>query len=719
MTRRVQAWLGVAAVLAAASASPLAAGAQYRTLRVDGMRADSLTLRGFDVVGQDAGAALVVASPRDRARIDALGLRATELGRRASLASVETPTVVYRPFDDPVRGIRAWVDSLVRVNTRVHVDTIGRSFEGRPLFALKVGPLGDSPQRPNVIFVATYHAREWAATEMAQRLVRYLAATPGTDARRDSLVQSRDIWVIPVANPDGYQYTFTSERLWRKTRSPQAGGSVGVDMNRNHSVAWGLDNQGSSSEPASDIFRGPSPASEVETRSIETFLTAHPPGAAVSYHTFAGLIIYPPGSVYGALPADWPVYKAIAGTNLKSAITDRLPGSIRTEYAPGPGWTLYTTNGEFTEFAATRFGALTFTTEISSGYGPLGFYGFEFPDNEQLLERLFQDNLPFALDLLDAARDPVNFRSATVGVRPARLTLESVSPDIRVTLPAAEASAASVSAGASLTFRLDSAAGGKFTRRVISQSAGRPSAFSITAGGLTANFRVLTLSGAEPGDPAWTAQNFLRDSVLFRSGTRSWYGTGGTLTTLPVTVPTESDTVSLVFWTLYLGNGFNPYPSGRVDASTDGGISWTPVLVERGSAPSWYTDRVTIGGVRGKSVAFRFVAEGLPWRIDEAAVVSHGAVTTVTTAAALALRPSENPVRSGTVRFAWPFGTASGEVVAFDFSGREVFRRAVAAGEPVTWDIRTSGVANGAYVVVARSGKQLSRVKLFVARTSQ
>lgn len=719
MTLRRQGALAVAALMAASIGTPHTASAQYRTLRVDGMRADSLVRLGFDVVAVEPSGVLVVAPPRDRTRLEALGLRIAELNRRPSLASAAASTVVYRPFDDPARGIRTWVDSLTRSNSRVHVDTIGRSYEGRPIFALKVGQLGDSPQRPNVIFIATYHAREWAATEMAQRLVRFLAAPPGSDARRDSLVQSRDIWVIPVANPDGYQYTFATERLWRKTRSPQASGNVGVDMNRNHTVSWGLDNQGSSSEAASEIFRGPSPASEVETRSIESFLAAHPPVAAVSYHTFAGLIIYPPGSVYGALPADWPVYKALAGTHLKSAVIDRLPGSSRVEYAPGPGWNLYTTNGEFTEFAATRFGALTFTPELSSGYGPQGFYGFEFPDDEVLLERLFQDNLPFALDILDAARDPVNFRSASRGVGVDRLTLESVSPEIRATLPSSEAPGASVSAGSAFTFRIDSAAGGKFTRRIVSQVSRRPPTFSITAGGQTASFRVLTVSGAEPGDPAWTAQNFFRDSVLFRSGTRSWFGTGGTLTTVPVTVPAESDTVSLVFWTLHLGNGFSPYPSGSVDASTDGGNSWTPVLVMRGSAPSWYTDRVTLGGVRGKSVAFRFVAEGLPWRIDEAAIVSHGPVMTVAATNTTALRPSENPVRSGSVRFAWPFGTAAGEVAAFDFSGREVFRRSVTAGEAITWDIRAAGVANGVYVVVARSGKQLSRIRLFVARTSR
>ncbi|MDQ8164206.1 MAG: M14 family zinc carboxypeptidase, partial [Gemmatimonadota bacterium] len=584
MTLRRRGAIAAVALIAVAIGVPQTATAQYRTLRVDGIRADSLTRLGFDVVAVEPSGVLVVASPRDRTRLEALGLRFAELSRRPSLASAAAAPVIYRPYDDPVRGIRSWVDSLTRSNSRVHVDTIGRSYEGRPIFALKVGQAGDSPQRPNVIFIATYHAREWAATEMALRLVRFLAAPPGTDARRDSLAQSRDIWVIPVANPDGYQYTFTNERLWRKTRSPQANGNIGVDMNRNHTVSWGLDNQGSSGEAASEIFRGTSPASEVETRSIESFLAAHPPVAAVSYHTFAGLIIYPPGSVYGALPADWPVYKALAGTHLKSAVSDRLPGSSRVEYAPGPGWNLYTTNGEFTEFAATRFGALTFTPELSSGYGLQGFYGFEFPDDDVQLDRLFQDNLPFALDLLDAARDPVNFRNAARGNGVDRLTLESVSPEIRATLPASEAPGASISAGSAFTFRIDSAAGGKFTRRVISRVASRPSTFSITAGGRTASFRLLTISGAEPGDPAWTARSFSRDSVFVRNGTRSWFGTGGTLTTVPVTVPVESDTVSLVFWTLYLGNGFSPYPSGQVDASTDGGNSWTPVLVVRGSA---------------------------------------------------------------------------------------------------------------------------------------
>ena len=107
------------------------------------------------------------------------------LRRSAVPGNAAITTNVYRSYDDPVRGIRAWIDSIVRVNPRVSVDTIGRSFEGRPMLMLKIGQKDDSPQRPNALFMATYHAREWAATEMALRLVAYLAAPPGTDARRD------------------------------------------------------------------------------------------------------------------------------------------------------------------------------------------------------------------------------------------------------------------------------------------------------------------------------------------------------------------------------------------------------------------------------------------------------------------------------------------------------------------------------------------------------
>jgi hypothetical protein len=691
-----------------------AAAAQHVTVRVAGARPDSLAAAGFDVVGVEPGAVLVVVDARERARLGATGLRTTDLPLRQVRPA--TP-VVYRSYDDPVRGIRAWVDSIVRVNPRVSVDTIGRSFDGRPMFMLKVGARGDSPQRPNVVFVATYHAREWVATEMAMRLIRYLAQPPGTDARRDSLVAGRDIWILPVANPDGYQYTFTTDRLWRKTRSPQSGGAIGVDMNRNHSVAWGLDNQGSSPDPTSDIFRGPTPASEVEIKNIEAWHLAHPPVVALSYHTYSGLLLYPRGSAYGALAADRPVYEALAGTTFKSAVIDHVQLSPRGAYQPGPGWILYTTNGEYTDFAAERTPALSFTTELTSGYTGSTYYGFEFPDDDAQVDRVFQDNLPFALDLLDAASNPATFASATTGLRVPAFSVEAAAPDIRVLVPAATAASAKITVGAPISFRVDSTSGGRYTRRLISATVSRPPAFSVTAAGVTSSYRVLLAAGAESAEPAWTLVSAARDSTIQRAGRFSWLTAFGSVTSPPIAVPADVDTVTMTYWTMHNGSGFTAEPSGTVDVTTNGGGAWTRVMVQRGFAPVWYPDHVTIGGLRGKTVQFRFSANGMTWRIDEFSVVGHGGTAAgTTTAAAAQLMPSENPVRSTSVRFSWPFGASGGEVIAFDFAGRAVWRHAVTASEQVTWDLVANRVANGAYVIVARSNGRVSRIKLFVAR---
>jgi len=714
-------WRGArsAILIAVAVASHAAAAhAQRVTVRVATSRPDSLLSAGFDVVGAETGITLVVVTPPERARLGALGYRISGeiIPRALGRAGAQVAPVVYRSFDDPVRGVRAWMDSIVTANPRVSVDTIGMSFEQRPLLVLKIGPAGDSPARPNAFFVATYHAREWAATETAMRLVQWLAEPPGGDARRDSLVQSRDIWIMPVANPDGYQYTFDGDRLWRKTRSPQPGTDVGVDMNRNHTVHWAFDNQGSSAVAASDIYRGPAPASEVETRSIEAFHALYPPIVALSYHTFAGLLMYPPGHAYGELPADRAVYRTLAGTHLRSAVPDHLPGSNRTTYAPGPSWNLYTTNGEYTDFAASTFGTLALTTELSSGYGTAGYYGFEFPDDETQLRQLFDDNLPFALDLLDAARSPATFVNARTGTSSPLLELESVAPEIRVTVPTAAAPTAAFLLSTPTTFRIDSTAGGRYRLRLVTAPVGRPAAFTLSVNGAKASFRTLAMSGAETSDAPWAAQGFTRDSGFARAGARSWLGTLATLTSPAIAVPADADTVSLVYWNSHFGSGFSPNPSGKIELSSDDGRTWTTVSVTRGSAPAWVTDGVTVGGVGGKTVTFRFSAEGMPWRLDEIAVVAHGPVSGGTVAAAPAVRPSENPVRAASVRLAWPFDTDAGDLIVYDFSGREVWRRRVTAGETQTWDVAGLRVSNGVYIVVARAGQKVSRLKLFVAR---
>ena len=710
--------IAIMGVCAAAGAQ-----AQHVTVRVPGVAAESLRAHGFDVVGSERGTPIVVADQPQLAKMAARGWHATMMNAPAAAAAVRVgaqqiaSTVVYRDYDDPARGIRFFIDSMAKHNALVSVDTLGVSYQGRPMIAVKIGAKDDSPQRPNVLFMAMYHAREWVAPEMAMRLIKYLAAPPGSNPRVDSLVQTRDIWILPVANPDGYEYTFTTDRLWRKTRSPQAGGAFGVDMNRNHRQNWGLDDVGSSPDPTSDIYRGPSPASEIEVRNIEAFHAAHPPVVSVSYHSYAGLLLFSPSAVYGQLSADLPVYRTLAGTNQRSAVKDNLPGSSRAYDSPNTAWTLYTTNGEYNDWASAKYGTLSFTPEITSGYQNSTYYGFEFPDDEALLQQLFNDNLPFALDAIESARDPLAYVSATTFYHTDRLVLESVSPVIQATVPAAAASGASIAAPNPLTFRIDTTDAGKYTRRLAATVGSRPTSLAISAGGQTASFSVLAINGAESSESGWTATRFAPDSTAAMAGKYSWFTqSGGDLKSPVIAVPAATDTVSLVFWTRYSGSGFSELPYGDVNLSVDGGTTFQRIMRLEGFAPLFYPEQVTIGGVKGKNLVLDFVSNGLPWSLDEIAVVAHGAVTPTVTSTANVLRPSENPVHHGIVYFPWPFGTATGDILAYDFSGRLVWKTSVTTGGNVPWDLNAGRVANGVYVVIARSGSRTLRLKLFVVR---
>lgn len=709
--------IGVALFAVGACSSLLAAplSAQHVTLRVPSVRAESLQARGFDVVGVDRGDALVVVDARERARLAGLGWQGAEVRSLNALAPSAVSAAPFRDYDDASRGVRAFIDSLARVNSRVSVDTLGLSYEKRPMLAVKIGPKGDSPSRPNVIFVATYHAREWGATETALRLITYLATA--SNARVDSLLQTRDIWIIPVANPDGYQYTFTADRLWRKTRSPQAGGAVGVDMNRNHRASWGLDNVGSSNDPGSEIFRGPSPASEIETRNIEAFHTAHPPVVSMSYHTYAGLLMFPPGAVYGEVPADLPAYQTLAGTNAHPAVKDRLQGSMRTFYSPSEAWTLYTTNGEYNDWASATFGALSFTTELSSGYNVAGYYGFEFPADTTQLRTLFDDNLPFALDLIESAGDPSVYASPSTAQRPRALRLESLSPDIRVTVPKAAVANVTLSAPTPLAFRVDSTSGARYFRRLIAGSSARPAHVTVSASGQSAAFTALGYGGAEVSDTGWTATSFVRDSTFTMAGKYSWRTPGrGELKSPVYTVPATVDTVSLIFWTRYNGSGFDEAPAGLVEMSTDGGTTFSLVARMQGFGPLYYPEQVTVGGVKGRKIQWRFTPIALQWWLDEITTVAHGAVQLAPAATSLPFLPSENPVKRSAVYFQWPFPGATGDLHAYDITGRLVWRSQVTQDGNVKWDLAASSLPNGVYLVVARSAGKVQRLKLFVTR---
>jgi hypothetical protein len=113
---------------------------------------------------------------------------------------------------------------------------------------------------------------------------------------------------VPCLNPDGYVYNETTNPagggMWRKNRRDNGNGTFGVDLNRNYAQGWGVDNQGSSPNSSSDVYRGPSPFSEPETQAIRAFCEAHAFRIALNYHAHGNLHIYPWGYGYGIYTPD-------------------------------------------------------------------------------------------------------------------------------------------------------------------------------------------------------------------------------------------------------------------------------------------------------------------------------------------------------------------------------------------------------------------------------
>ncbi len=705
---------------------------------------DSVRRLGIDVVEihPRAGGAtdlVAVVTPRDRDQLGSRGWTARDLPRAPAAAALEARRVlmgaraftVYRDFDDPARGVAAWLRGMAASHPgAVTLDSIGASVQGRPILAAKIGPPNDDPDRPNVIFLATYHAREWAATEMAMRLLRYLADSLPLLPGGAALLAGRDVWVIPVVNPDGYEYTFTTERLWRKNRRPNADGSFGVDLNRNHAGFWGYDDAGSSALPNSEIYRGPSAASEPEVRAVEAFHRAHPPTASITYHTYTGAVLYPWAHVNGSRSGDDAVFRALAGSDIAPAIPDSLPASINAYYHPGPGWHLYPTNGDYTSYAYRAFRTAAFTVELTSGCCVGGAsYGFVFPDDEALLARLTADNIPFALTLLREAVN-LNAGAAFPAAAGAVQQFESVWPELQVLLdqpansgnPPVDIATDSGRIAFALLPRDTMGVGKRFVRKISNDRLLLDArAIRLPLDGLAAE--ILARDGGELPSTPW--HGFTRGPGGYE-GQWAWYGFLDTLVSPAITVTGRSN-LSLFFWTRHGGSIFQQASRGRVEVSADNG-PWTPVAAVVGAAPQWYPVSARLGtaAAGASSIRIRFIAVAMDWGVDAIALTASDALvarlfTPANIARAVTIEISANPVRAAPLVLRWPAATGSARADVFSLTGTRVMTASLGSDPGRwSWDLTNEsgqGITNGAYfIVVTRGdGSQLRR-RVLVAR---
>lgn len=149
--------------------------------------------------------------------------------------------------------------------------------------------------REAVVLEGTFHAREWISGATTIWIANHLLTS--NEAEVQELARSYDWYIFPVGNPDGYQYTWTTNRNWRKNRRQNNALCFGVDLNRNFDNHHG--EGGASTNPCSDTFAGPNGFSEPETLGFTNFLKTIPT-RIYAYYSF---------HAYGQMWVDYQIQK--------------------------------------------------------------------------------------------------------------------------------------------------------------------------------------------------------------------------------------------------------------------------------------------------------------------------------------------------------------------------------------------------------------------------
>ncbi|XP_067292596.1 carboxypeptidase A1-like [Pseudorasbora parva] len=281
-----------------------------------------------------------------------------------------TDDFVYSAYHN-LNAIYSFMDMLVKENSNlVSKIVIGQSYERRPLNVLK---FSTGANRPGIWIDTGIHSREW----VTQASGIWFAKKIVTDYRRDpvltDILNNYDIFLEIVTNPDGFAYTHSSDRMWRKTRKPNPGSScVGVDPNRNWDANFG--GPGSSNNPCSQTYHGPSAHSEPEVKAIVDFVKSHGNlKAFVSIHSYSQMLLYPYG--YTRTPAkDRPELHKLARKAIHA-----LQSLYNTSYKFGSIiTTIYQASGGTIDWTYNQGIKYSYTFELRD----TGRYGFILPANQ-------------------------------------------------------------------------------------------------------------------------------------------------------------------------------------------------------------------------------------------------------------------------------------------------------------------------------------------------
>ena len=249
--------------------------------------------------------------------------------------------------------------------------SLGQTFEGRDIWAIKISnnPNLDENE-PEVLFTGMHHSREPMSFMNLYYYIYWLLENYEINDEARNIIDNRELWFVPIVNPDGYEYNRSiapnGGGMQRKNMRETCNGSAdGIDPNRNYGYMWGLDDQGSSSNPCSETYRGTSPFSESETQAIKSFVEQRDFKIAMNYHSYSNLLIYPFGYSYE---------NNMDQDDLNTFIEYAQDMTQYNNYVWGTGPDiLYPVNGEACDWMYGEHGIFAYTPEVgnsSDGFWP-------------------------------------------------------------------------------------------------------------------------------------------------------------------------------------------------------------------------------------------------------------------------------------------------------------------------------------------------------------
>ncbi|KAI1483243.1 zinc carboxypeptidase A [Daldinia eschscholtzii] len=282
----------------------------------------------------------------------------------------------YHAYED---HIRYWADLQAAFANNSELIQVGFSFEGRPIQGIHLWGSSGKNSKPAVFFNGNVHAREWITSIVVEYLLYQLVTGYKNDTTIQVALDNYDFYVLPVVNPDGFVYSQTTNRLWRKNRQTRDNTTaVGTDINRNWSVGFG--GEGSSSNPSSETFSGYRPGDAPETAALMDFAQrlAADKGIKlyIDWHSYAQVILLSYGYTCDSFPPNIDRQISLAG---ETAARIAQPYNTTFEYGPGC-LVLYQSSGNgrdyMTDAAGAEFG---WGIELRSTS-----YGFVLPANQIL-----------------------------------------------------------------------------------------------------------------------------------------------------------------------------------------------------------------------------------------------------------------------------------------------------------------------------------------------